>query len=90
MKVVHMSNLENITILLVEDNLGHSRLIQKNLKRSGLTNNVIAVSDGQQALEYLFSENFNQMHFYTKMIITHQNYARLCMWCEFTQQKLLV
>jgi CheY-like chemotaxis protein len=46
---------EEVTILLVEDDAGHARLIEKNLRRSNITNDVITVSDGQQALDYLFS-----------------------------------
>jgi CheY-like chemotaxis protein len=45
---------EEVTILLVEDDAGHARLIEKNLRRSNITNEIITVSDGQQALDYLF------------------------------------
>jgi CheY-like chemotaxis protein len=31
-------------------------LIEKNLRRSNITNKIITVSDGQQALDYLFGE----------------------------------
>ena len=51
-----MSSMQEITILLVEDDPGHARLIEKNLRRSNITNEIITVSDGQQALDYLFSE----------------------------------
>ena len=51
-----MSDNNEITILLVEDDPGHARLIEKNLKRSNITNRIHAVTDGQQALDYLFSE----------------------------------
>jgi len=49
------------TILLVEDDPGHARLMrmgirEKNLRRSKITNNVVTVSDGQQALDYLLGE----------------------------------
>ena len=42
-----------VTILLVEDDPGHALLVQKNLKRAGVTNPVVHLSDGQQALDYL-------------------------------------
>jgi CheY-like chemotaxis protein len=48
-----MVNVQEMTILLVEDDPGHARLIEKNLRRSKITNNVVTVSDGQQALDYL-------------------------------------
>jgi CheY-like chemotaxis protein len=47
---------EEVTILLVEDDAGHARLIEKNLRRSNIANEIITVSDGQQALDYLFSQ----------------------------------
>ena len=51
-----MSSAQEVTILLVEDDPGHARLIEKNLRRSNITNEIITVSDGQQALDYLFGE----------------------------------
>ena len=51
-----MSKAYEVTILLVEDDPGHARLIVKNLRRSNIMNDIVKVSDGQQALDYLFSE----------------------------------
>jgi len=51
-----MLRLQDTTILLVEDDPGHARLIEKNLRRSNVMNGVIKASNGQQALDYLFSE----------------------------------
>jgi CheY-like chemotaxis protein len=51
-----MFSVQEVTILLVEDDLGHARLIEKNLRCSSIMNDIVPVSDGQQALEYLFSE----------------------------------
>jgi CheY-like chemotaxis protein len=48
-----MSRMKEVTILLVEDDLGHARLIEKNLRRSNIANEIITVSDGQQALDYV-------------------------------------
>ena len=48
-----MSRMQEVTILLVEDDPGHARLIEKNLRRSNITNEIITVSDGQQALDYM-------------------------------------
>ena len=48
-----MSSMQEVTILLVEDDAGHARLIEKNLRRLNITNEIITVSDGQQALDYL-------------------------------------
>jgi CheY-like chemotaxis protein len=51
-----MSEAQGISILLVEDDPGHARLIVKSLRRSNVANEFITVSDGQQALDYLLSE----------------------------------
>ena len=45
-----------IIILLAEDDEGHALLIQRNLKRAGIVNEVHHVADGQQALDYLHRE----------------------------------
>ena len=50
-----MSRVQEVTILLAEDDPGHARLIEKNLRRSNVANSIIKASDGQQAIDYLFS-----------------------------------
>jgi CheY-like chemotaxis protein len=46
-----------VTILLVEDDPGHARLVELNLRRSNITNNIVLLTDGQQVIDYLFNEN---------------------------------
>jgi CheY-like chemotaxis protein len=46
-----------VTILLVEDDPGHARLVEINLRRSSITNSIVLLTDGQQAIDYLFNEN---------------------------------
>lgn len=45
-----------LVILLAEDDDGHALLVQKNLCRAGLTNEIVRVKDGQAALDFLFRE----------------------------------
>jgi len=52
-------NVENIqgepaVILLVEDNPAHAELIMHGLEEGRMANRVIHVSDGEEALDYLF------------------------------------
>ncbi len=49
-----MINLDAVVILLVEDDPGHARLIEKNLRRANLLNELIVVTDGAQALDFVF------------------------------------
>ncbi|MSN24357.1 MAG: response regulator [Geobacter sp.] len=47
---------QSVTILLVEDDPGHARLIEKNLRRAGVSNKIIHLDDGQKAVDFLFCE----------------------------------
>jgi len=51
-----MPNTREVTILLVEDDAGHARLIEKNLRRSRVCNEIRVAADGQEALDYLFGD----------------------------------
>ena len=42
-----------VTILLVEDDDGHARLLEKNLRRGGVVNQLVRVADGQEAVDYM-------------------------------------
>ncbi len=44
------------TILLVEDDPGHARLIEKNLRRSQVTNHIIQIADGQRAVDFVLGQ----------------------------------
>ena len=50
-----MSRIDGVTILLVEDDPGHARLIEKNLRRANIQNEIVTLTDGQQAIDYLFN-----------------------------------
>ncbi len=50
-----MGNFANVTILLAEDDEGHARLIEKNLRRANVTNPIVIVGNGQEALDYIFA-----------------------------------
>lgn len=44
----------DLIVLLAEDDMGHASLIQKNLRRSGISNEVVHFLDGEEVLNFLF------------------------------------
>jgi CheY-like chemotaxis protein len=47
-----MMSSEAVKIVLVEDDDGHAALVEKNLRRAGLANEVLRLKDGQEAIEH--------------------------------------
>ena len=46
-------NAKPVSIVMVEDDDGHARLIERNIRRAGVNNEIIAFKDGTSALAYL-------------------------------------
>ena len=46
-----------VTIVMVEDDEGHARLIERNIRRSGVNNEIVAFTDGTSAVDYLFGKD---------------------------------
>lgn len=46
-------NGKPVTIVMIEDEAGHARLIEKNIRRAGVSNEIVGFSDGASALLYL-------------------------------------
>jgi len=51
-----MENLNQIEILLVEDNPNDAELAVRALKKNKLTNNMLVVEDGEEALDFIFAK----------------------------------
>lgn len=49
-----------VVILIAEDDEGHAGLIKRNLKRSGIVNEMLFFKDGQEILNFLFKTNGEQ------------------------------
>jgi CheY-like chemotaxis protein len=47
-----MSN--EVTIIMVEDDEGHARLIERNIRRAGVNNEIVPFGNGSEALKFLF------------------------------------
>lgn len=46
----------SVKIVMVEDDHGHARLIEKNIRRANIANDIAHFADGSSALDYLFSD----------------------------------
>ena len=44
---------KEVVILIAEDDEGHAVLIKRNLKRAGITNEILHFKDGQETLDFL-------------------------------------
>jgi CheY-like chemotaxis protein len=43
-----------VTIIMIEDDEGHARLIERNIRRSGVNNEILPFTNGTDAVAYLF------------------------------------
>ncbi len=50
----------DVVVLIADDDTGHARLIEKNLRRAGLSNSILRFEDGQQILDFLFQRGEGQ------------------------------
>lgn len=46
-----------VTIVMIEDDEGHARLIKRNIRRSGVNNEIIQFDSGTAALKFLFGSD---------------------------------
>ena len=46
-----------VTIIMIEDDEGHARLIERNIRRSGVNNEIMPFTNGTEAVNYLFGSN---------------------------------
>ena len=45
---------EHVQIIMIEDDEGHARLIEKNIRRAGVHNEIIPFANGTDAVKFLF------------------------------------
>ena len=46
-----------VTIVMIEDDEGHARLIERNIRRSGVNNEIIPFANGTDAMAYLLGND---------------------------------
>jgi CheY-like chemotaxis protein len=52
-----MNATSPVTIVMIEDDEGHARLIERNIRRSGVHNEIVPFSNGTDAVKYLFGSD---------------------------------
>ena len=53
------ANGREVTIVMIEDDEGHARLIEKNVRRAGVHNEIVPFTDGTSALEYILGPDMS-------------------------------
>ena len=51
------TEIKPVTIIMVEDDEGHARLIEKNIRRAGILNDIVHFTDGGRAIDYMFNDS---------------------------------
>ncbi len=46
-----------VTIVMIEDDEGHARLIERNIRRSGVNNEIVPFTNGTDAMSYLLGND---------------------------------
>jgi CheY-like chemotaxis protein len=48
---------KEVTIVMIEDDEGHARLIEKNVRRAGVSNTIVPFANGAEALDYILGRD---------------------------------
>jgi CheY-like chemotaxis protein len=48
---------KEVTIVMIEDDEGHARLIEKNVRRAGVSNAIVPFTNGTEALDYIMGKD---------------------------------
>lgn len=48
---------EHVTIIMIEDDAGHARLIERNIRRAGVSNHIVPFANGTEAVRHLFGSD---------------------------------
>jgi CheY-like chemotaxis protein len=53
---------QSVTIIMIEDDEGHALLIEKNIRRAGISNEIVHVSNGHDAVDFIFDAPRGPVH----------------------------
>jgi DNA-binding response OmpR family regulator len=54
---MNASSGKTVVIVMIEDDEGHARLIERNIRRAGVNNEIVAFTSGTAALSYLLGND---------------------------------
>ena len=66
-------NQRAVNIVMIEDDEGHARLIEKNIRRAGIYNQIRHFTDGATALDYLYNDPTGPTHNGPSLILLDLN-----------------
>jgi CheY-like chemotaxis protein len=55
--MTHATNAQPVVIVMIEDDEGHARLIERNVRRAGVNNEIVPFASGTEALAFLLGED---------------------------------
>ncbi|MGZ3297699.1 MAG: response regulator [Asticcacaulis sp.] len=64
---------EPFSVVLIEDDEGHARLIRKNLQRGGVANPILHMARGADALKYFFEDDQSGRHYDRIVVVLDLN-----------------
>ena len=68
-----MNDHRPVNIVMIEDDEGHARLIEKNIRRAGIFNDLRHFTDGTSALDYLLNDPNGPAHAGPALILLDLN-----------------
>ncbi len=68
-----MNAHQTVGIVMIEDDEGHARLIEKNIRRAGISNEIRHFVDGTSALDYLMNSAEGPAHSKPVMVLLDLN-----------------
>ncbi|PCG13897.1 MULTISPECIES: response regulator [Sphingomonas] len=57
-----MNAHQSVSIIMIEDDEGHARLIEKNIRRAGIMNDIRHFTDGTSAIDFIFNDDGGPAH----------------------------
>jgi DNA-binding response OmpR family regulator len=54
-----MATAQEVVIIMIEDDEGHARLIEKNIRRAGVKNDIMPFTNGSSALSYILGKDMS-------------------------------